>query len=243
MRMIKIRGIKTALKNIVAAAIPSTSVKSIDEIEEQKFYRVADGKYEHFVFKYCDGKTRGIFDLDQLNRILRGHPTIDISGDVFSLLSAGPPMPLGNGETLDELLEKSNSIELIREAFCTNFTGSGYEIGAGRRPTILPVDCTVEYIDKFTFDEASDGSWSGIEDSSGFVKISYFDSMESLESIEDASADFFIACHVIEHVSDVISAIIEACKKLKSSKNFSLSSHIKNIFLIKKETQPIFLIS
>ena len=107
----------------------------------------------------------------------------------------------------------SQNIDTIREALCCDLTGSGYEIGAADRPTRLPDHCAVTYVDKFTYEEAADGSFIG-KSPDHFVPVTIFESIEKLDSIANESADFFIACHVIEHVTDVIGGLCEMYRKL-----------------------------
>lgn len=132
-------------------------------------------------------------------------------------------MPLVAAAVLDELLSTSDSQQHIREAFCRGFSGRGFEIGAGYRPTVVPANCHVTYVDKFTFEEAKDGSFVSVRnkrDKVDFVEVTHFEAMGDLSSIASASADFFIACHVIEHVPDVIRAITTVCDRLKPGKPF-----------------------
>lgn len=203
---------------------------SLSEMEDKRFYRVADGPHKNLFFMYSFGHARKLYTPEQIaayvdrssllgslggDRRNGKQVPISISGALFSKIPTGPAMPAPARTPPEAALEALDHIDLLREALCADFQGAGYEVGAGRRPTIIPAACDVKYIDKYTFEEAADGSWSEIEDASGFVEVAISAEMEELPQIDDGSADFFIACHVIEHVSDVISAILETCRKLK----------------------------
>ncbi len=47
------------------------------------------------------------------------------------------------------------------------------------------------------------------------MRVSILETIEHMPSIEDGSADFFVACHVIEHVRDVLGAFEELGRKLR----------------------------
>ena len=186
-------------------------------LEEGKPYRISE---TGLIFQQSFGHRRGFRRRQDFVSLYGPDRPTEVSQADVGDLPIGPPMPLVDGEALELLLETSDSQQHIREAFCRGFSGAGYEIGAGYRPTVVPASCHVTYVDKFTFEEASDGSFASVKDraSANFVDITYFEAMGELPSIPSASADFFIACHVIEHVPNVIKAIATVCDRLKPGK-------------------------
>jgi len=189
-------------------------------LQEGKLYRVNETGQ---MFQLNFGHRRWFRTPQDVEAVHGRAAPAPVSQDDVASLPVGPPMPLVAAESLDALLSSSESQQHIREASCRGMSGNGYEIGAGYRPTVVPADCHVTYVDKFTFDEAKDGSFASVRnkrDSVDFVDVTYFEAMGELTSIPLSSADFFIACHVIEHVPDVIKAITAVCQRLKPGKPF-----------------------
>ncbi|MGH7995010.1 MAG: methyltransferase domain-containing protein [Opitutaceae bacterium] len=112
-------------------------------------------------------------------------------------------MPLSN-----ELLESRwNGLSLLH--------GDGIEIGAFDQPSRLPAGASVRYVDVFTRKE---GMQTFPEvDSSSIVDPDVISNLDKqgLGVIPDASADFVIACHVLEHLANPIGAIAEMFRVLK----------------------------
>jgi predicted SAM-dependent methyltransferase len=81
--------------------------------------------------------------------------------------------------------------------------GQGIEIGAGANPHPLPVGAVCEYFDKRTEKELA--GLFGVEESS----IHKVYSLEVVHERFPDKADFLIAHHVLEHISDPICALIE----------------------------------
>lgn len=179
-----------------------------DALREGELYWVASGPDRGLVFLYTGGHRRDLPSEDAYVRYFEGRRIRPITGALARTIPRGATLPDGDPPPLEEALASSTSTDDIRESLCADLTGAGYEIGAGDRPTRLPPDCVVTYVDRFTFEEAADGSFIGKEPV-GFVHVSIFEPIERLASIPDASADFVVACHVLEHVTDVIGALGE----------------------------------
>jgi SAM-dependent methyltransferase len=149
---------------------------------------------------------------------LAGYSVADINEipfDSIKNIPIGPCMPQkSNYSSIANALEKCADTILIRQLLVENFTGTGYEVGAGNRPTSVSANSDVIYVDAFTFDEASDGSFIGVSNDS-FVSVSIYDTVENLKDVPDASSEFFILCHVIEHIPNPIRAIRTLYSKLK----------------------------
>jgi SAM-dependent methyltransferase len=176
-------------------------------------YQVQGGPKNYFLFYLAFGQKRAFLSPDDYQQSLHG-PIHPIAPEDERVVPNGPHMPTRRFETLQDLLETSSDFDLIREVFCRDLTGNGYEIGAGERPACVPFGCRVSYIDKFTYEEAKDGSFYFAKPDN-MVNVSIFAAMDELHEIDAGSADFFIACHVIEHVHNVIPALRNLYRKLK----------------------------
>jgi SAM-dependent methyltransferase len=181
-------------------------------------YLVRGGPLDSLVFQVQFGHIRAYRSMDDL----RGGGDLDVVTSEFALaLPVGPAMPKIRNFSLNTLLETSVSTDDIRETFCYDMTGLGYELGPGRRPTIVPSGCTVTYVDRFSFEEAATGSFIGM-DNRGFAKVKLFEAMDELASIPTNSANFFIAAHVIEHVPNVLKAFRTTIDRLAVGGRFFL---------------------
>jgi SAM-dependent methyltransferase len=180
------------------------------------FRRESDG----LCYALDHARARPFFALEDLNIFLAAHALTpgNLEPVEASPGLVGPAMPCFQAQNADikELLAYSKQADLIREVLAQACTGIGIEIGAGDRPTVVPFGVQVEYVDRFTLAEAASGSFVEHSDFSRFVDVAYLEAMDNLASIRDDSLDFVIACHVIEHVPDVVGAINRAMQKLKS---------------------------
>jgi SAM-dependent methyltransferase len=104
------------------------------------------------------------------------------------------------------------AIAAVRAELSRRFiSGHGLEIGAGTRPFPVPTGAKVLYGD--------------IRDSVSLKSYFKTDAVQSSEPIDaqtlvgiaDASLDFVISAHVIEHLRDPIGAIVNAIRALKRS--------------------------
>lgn len=187
-------------------------------LEEGRLYRIEETGQ---IFQLGFGHRRWFRTIEDVAAVHGQEAPAPVTQEAADRFPVGPPMPLVSAAPLAELLATSDSQQHIREAFCRAFSGRGYEVGAGYRPTVVPADSQVVYIDKFTFEEAKDGSFVSVRnkrDSVDFVSVTYFEAMGDLPSVPSASADFIIACHVIEHVPDAVKALATACDRLKAGK-------------------------
>jgi SAM-dependent methyltransferase len=93
--------------------------------------------------------------------------------------------------------------------------GNGIEIGALYSPLKIPSGATVKYIDRLPL--------SGLRkeypelSSKELVNVDIVDDGELLETIDDASQDFVIANHVLEHCQDPIRALRNMFRVLRSN--------------------------
>jgi SAM-dependent methyltransferase len=201
---------------------------------EEGTYQVQGGPKHNFLFYLAFGHKRPFLSPDDYQLSLHG-PIHPIAPEDEQARPRGPYMPTRRGEILRDLLETSPDIDLIREVFCRDLTGNGYEIGAGARPTCVPFDCRVSYIDKFTYEQAEDASFVNSRPDE-LVNVSILSAMDDLREVGDGSAGFFIACHVIEHVHNVISSIRNLHRKLKPGGQLFLAVPDKRYIF--DETRP-----
>lgn len=94
-------------------------------------------------------------------------------------------------------------------------SGKGLEIGALHRPLEVPADAEVSYVDRFNTEQLREHypELSKYE----LVEVDIIDDGESLETIPDASVDFVIANHMLEHCQNPIATIRNHLRVLKPS--------------------------
>jgi len=101
-------------------------------------------------------------------------------------------------------------IATVRAELSRRFiSGSGIEIGAGARPFPVPPNARVSYGDMR--DRAALQSYFKTDAVQSGREID----AQTLAAIADASLDFIISAHVVEHVRDPIGAIVNAIRVLK----------------------------
>jgi SAM-dependent methyltransferase len=101
-----------------------------------------------------------------------------------------------------------------REAIANTYlSGSGIEIGALSNPLHVPDNVKVRYVDRFA-EEDLRKHYPELRNV-GFVPIDIVDDGELLETIDDATQDFVIANHFIEHCANPILAINNMLRVLK----------------------------
>jgi predicted SAM-dependent methyltransferase len=100
-----------------------------------------------------------------------------------------------------------------RSTLLSKLAGNGIEIGALHRPCALPQNCHVKYVDRLTRAQLLEQYPELI--GHPLVEPDIIDDAETLRSIPDASQDFVIANHVIEHMRDPIGALLHWARVLK----------------------------
>ena len=91
--------------------------------------------------------------------------------------------------------------------------GDGIEIGALHRPLPLPPACVVRYVDRLP--EAELRRHYPELANEPLVPISVLDDGETLASIADASVDFVVANHFLEHCENPIKALVTFARVLR----------------------------
>ncbi|MCP5553617.1 MAG: methyltransferase domain-containing protein [Akkermansiaceae bacterium] len=94
----------------------------------------------------------------------------------------------------------------------TYLTGTGLEIGALHNPLPVPDHVTVRYADRFDTATAR-ASYPELA-AFDLVEVDFVCDGETLDTVPDASQDFVIANHVLEHCEDPIGALLNWCRVL-----------------------------
>jgi SAM-dependent methyltransferase len=95
-----------------------------------------------------------------------------------------------------------------RAHFASKLQGSGLEIGALSQPMVTHAGMRVQYVDRHTTAELREEYASlGKGHLKRFVEPDIVDDGTRLTTIADATHDFLIAAHVIEHLTDPIGAL------------------------------------
>jgi hypothetical protein len=97
--------------------------------------------------------------------------------------------------------EQDNRRQLIE----TFVRGEGIEIGALQKPTAVPADAKVRYVDRLTLEE-SRKAFPELGDVP-MVTPDILDDAETLMTLGAASQDFLIASHVLEHMQNPVLAL------------------------------------
>ena len=135
---------------------------------------------DHSLFTIQFGHIRRFLSVDDVSVAgFNIDERVTIALEAIKEIPRGPFMPKKYSEALEVALREEKSTDILRQIWVSGFKGSGHEVGAGRRPTSVPSKCKVTYVDAFTFDEASDGSFIN-QANEGFVSVSIYESAETL---------------------------------------------------------------
>jgi SAM-dependent methyltransferase len=102
----------------------------------------------------------------------------------------------------------------LRSQIATRYLfGSGIEVGALHQPQWVPANVQVRYVDRMTVAELRE-QYPELANCN-LVNVDIIDDGETLQSIADASIDFVIANHMIEHCQNPIGTIKQHLRVLK----------------------------
>jgi predicted SAM-dependent methyltransferase len=112
-------------------------------------------------------------------------------------------------------LGKNGMVSLnLREVSASGLYGTGIEFGAGAMPFPVPLDCNVLFADAFSYAALSSELYPG-QTAHNLIRPDFVTDIQTLRGIADDSLDFVIACHVIEHTTNPIAAILACHRALK----------------------------
>jgi SAM-dependent methyltransferase len=100
--------------------------------------------------------------------------------------------------------------ELVAQQY---LSGTGVEFGALNRPLAVPEAVTVKYADMEPIEQLR-SSYPGEEN---IRTPDFVTDLESMREIGDASVDFVVANHVLEHVEDPLRALASISRALRPS--------------------------
>ncbi|MCB2155668.1 class I SAM-dependent methyltransferase [bacterium] len=101
-----------------------------------------------------------------------------------------------------------------RESLAATFLrGEGIEIGALNQPTLLPPDLRVRYVDRFAVADLKN-QYPELANAD-LVDPDIVDDGETLGKIDDASQDFVLACHFLEHCENPLKALENMVRVLR----------------------------
>lgn len=110
---------------------------------------------------------------------------------------------------------KSNLTSVdLREIAASHLHGTGVEFGAGASPFPVPIECNVRFADAFSYESLKAVLYPG-QQAYDLIRPDYVTDIKTLSGIPDASLDFIVACHVIEHTNNPIEAINSCYRALK----------------------------
>ena len=112
------------------------------------------------------------------------------------------------------------SATTMREVATCRLQGSGIEFGAAGNPMPAPIRCQVKFADLFPEEDQRSRAYPG--QGTEFVRISRLMSMDDMSAVPEASLDFVIACHVIEHTRNPLGAFEQVYRKLKRGGQYVL---------------------
>lgn len=113
----------------------------------------------------------------------------------------------------EESVTTSTEIALRKQIAWRYLSGSGIEVGALHSPLAIPPTATVRYVDRMSVSELRQQYKELAEHN--LVDVDIIDNGEILSSLADASVDFVIANHMIEHCQNPIGTIEHHLRVLK----------------------------
>ena len=105
---------------------------------------------------------------------------------------------------------------VVRRRFASHLSGAGIEIGPGHVPFPVPSALSIRYVDRWEPTENS-SLFPELGQSPGFPKpdvIANLD-LDRLAGLPDASQDFVIASHVLEHLANPLAMLVEIHRVLR----------------------------
>jgi SAM-dependent methyltransferase len=104
----------------------------------------------------------------------------------------------------------------VRRRFASHLTGAGVEIGPGHVPFPVPPTVNVQYVDRWD-PSVNSSLFPELGEAPGFRKPDIVANLDAdrLSWLSDASQDFVIASHVIEHLANPIAMLVDCYRVLR----------------------------
>lgn len=105
----------------------------------------------------------------------------------------------------------------VRRRFAARLSGRGVEIGPGHAPFPVPSGVSVQYLDRWEPVENS-ALFPELGDDPGFPRpdiVANLD-VDRLSALPDASQDFVIASHILEHLANPLAMLVDVHRVLKT---------------------------
>lgn len=113
-----------------------------------------------------------------------------------------------------ETIEAEPSLYQYRRFFANQYLhGDGIEVGALNHPLAVPETARIKYVDRFSVADLR-RHYPELADEP-LVEVDIIDNAERLQTVEEASQDFVIANHFIEHCQDPITTIENLLRVIK----------------------------
>lgn len=135
----------------------------------------------------------------------------DVKPEILYCFLNGGIAPIHDRSDLEK--ENLSSVD-VREIAASCLHGTGVEFGAGASPFPVPIECNVRFADAFSYESLKAVMYPG-QQAHDLIRPDYVTDIKTLAGIPDASLDFIVACHVIEHTNNPIAAIDSCYRALK----------------------------
>jgi len=136
---------------------------------------------------------------------------LDVEPEIIYCFLNGGIAPIYNKSDLGK--PGLSSVD-VREIAASCLYGTGVEFGAGASPFPVPLGCNVRFADMFSYESLKAVMYPG-QQAHDLIRPDYVTDIKTLAGIPDASLDFIVACHVIEHTNNPIAAIDSCYRALK----------------------------
>ena len=138
---------------------------------------------------------------------------MQVGDPVLQAFQIGGWLPPMGVQSLDEAPGADSSARM-RELIASSLRGDGLEVGAGASPFPVPLHCAVRYGDRIPHQQLVAELYPG-QTEFDLVRPDILTDFDDFDNVGDASLDFIIGCHVIEHVFDPIGTLVNAHRKLR----------------------------
>lgn len=122
--------------------------------------------------------------------------------------------PVAEGPKANGHQNPKGGFRAVRKEIAARYlSGSGLEIGALHQPLAIPSGVTVRYVDRMSVEQLRE-QYPELS-KYDLARVDIVDDGEVLSSISDASVDFVIANHMMEHCQDPIGSLENHLRVLK----------------------------